>query len=231
MKAVILQPSYIPWRGFFHLIQKADMFVFYDDVQYDEHGWRNRNQIKTANGLQWLTIPVVTKGVHSQGISIKDIRFVPNNNWREKHLRSLRQSYAKAPHFRRYAPLIESFYARHDEFLADFTIDFTVAIARELGISRTQFVRSSSLPGGGEKTGRVISILKHLGAKQYISGPSARAYIEPGKFAAANIALEYMVYDYPEYPQLHGAYEPQVSVLDLLFMAGPDAARFIFDRQ
>lgn len=228
MNCVILQPSYIPWRGFFDLVHKADTFIFYDDVQYDEHGWRNRNRIKSPNGPIWLTVPVMTKGVHSQGINIKDIRFVANNNWRTKHLRSLEQNYAKAPHFKRYQPLIETFYGRSDEFLADFTIDFTVALARELGITHTRFLRSSSLPASGEKTDRLIAILKQVGARHYISGPSARAYIEPDKFAGANITLEYITYDYPEYPQLHGAYEPQVSVLDLLFMTGPDAPRFIW---
>ena len=228
MNCVILQPSYIPWRGFFHLIQRADTFVFYDDVQYDKHGWRNRNRIKTAQGTIWLTIPVVTTGVQAQAIPIKDVRFVAGSNWKEKHLRSLLQNYAKAPFTKSYVPLLESLYAQPTDSLADLTIAFTIALARELGINHTRFLRSSSLPHSGEKTDRLISILQHLGAKHYISGPSARSYIEADKFARAGISLEYINYDYAAYPQLHGSFDPQVSILDLLFMTGPDAAKHIW---
>jgi hypothetical protein len=227
---VILQPSYIPWRGYFHQIQKADVFVFYDCVQYDEHGWRNRNQIKTANGLQWLTIPVVTKGVHTNNTPIKDVRLVPNNPWKAKHWRALQQNYSKATHFKRYAPVLEEFYARPDAMLADFTCELTIALARELGIEHTQFVRSSTLPAIGSKTDRVLSVLAHLGSKHYISGPSARDYLEPEKFAAAGISLEFITYDYPEYSQLHGAFEPAVTILDLLFNVGPAAAKYIWQK-
>jgi len=227
---VILQPSYIPWRGYFHQIQKADVFVFYDCVQYDEHGWRNRNRIKTANGLQWLTIPVVTKGVHTGNITIKDVSLVPNNPWRVKHWRALQQNYGKTPHFMRYAPLLERFYARQDLMLADFTCDFTVALARELGIEHTRFIRSSTLPAQGTKTDRLLSILAHLGAKHYISGPSARDYMELDKFAAAGISVEFMTYGYPVYPQFHGPFEPAVTILDLLFNVGPGAANYIWPR-
>ncbi len=230
MKAVILQPSYIPWRGYFHQVQKADVFVFYDCVQYDADGWRNRNQIKTANGPVWLTIPVHAKGNTSNGTVIKDVSMDSLKPWRTKHWRTLEQSYAKAPHFKRYADLLRGFYERTDVLLADFTCDLTVTIARELGISHTQFVRSSTLPAAGAKTDRLIHLLKHLGATHYISGPSARGYLEEDKLVAAGIALEYMHYDYPNYPQLHGAFLPQVSILDLLFNTGPDAPRYIWDR-
>jgi hypothetical protein len=230
MKCVILQPSYIPWRGYFHLIQKADVFVFYDDVQYDKRGWRNRNRIKSATGPIWLTIPVVAKGVQAQGTPIKDVHFVPKSNWKEKHERTLRLCYAKAPYFSSYAPMLASLYAQRTESLADFTIESTVALARELGIGHTRFLRSASLPATGRKTDRLISILQHLGATHYISGPSAQDYLEEEKFAANGITLEYIKYSYPEYPQLHGAFDPQVSILDLLLMAGPDAPKYIWQQ-
>lgn len=228
MNCVILQPSYIPWRGYFHQIQKADVFVFYDCVQYDEHGWRNRNRIKSRNGLQWLTIPVSTSGVHSGNIPIKDIRLVPNNPWKTKHWRTLQQNYGKTAHFKKYAILLEPFFARKDELLADLTCDLTVTLARALGIERTQFIRSSTLPARGTKTDRLLSILNHLGATHYISGPSAKDYLEVDKLAAAGISVEFVGYDYPEYPQLHGPFEPAVSVLDLIFNVGPDAAKYIW---
>jgi hypothetical protein len=226
MNVVILQPSYIPWRGYFDQISRADLFIFYDDVQYDKHGWRNRNQIKTAQGRQWLTIPVHSGGV-TQGVPIMDVKIDWSKAWAKSHWKSLSISYSKAPFFRRYAPFLEPFYQRQDDFLADFTIDVTMALARELGIDQTRFMRSSSLAGiDGQKTDRLIQILTRVGTTHYISGPSARDYIEQEKFDAAGITLEYMQYDYPEYPQMYPPYEPQVSAIDLLFMTGPDASKY-----
>jgi hypothetical protein len=226
MNVVILQPSYIPWRGFFDQIRRADLFVFYDDVQYDKHGWRNRNQIKTNQGKQWLTIPVNSKGVTS-GIPIRDVRIDWSKPWSKSHLKSITISYSKSPYLKEYLPLLESLYQRRDEFLADFTIESTIVLAREMGIASTRFMRSSELPGiEGQKTDRVISVLKQVGATHYLCGPSASSYMEPEKFDAAGITFEYMDYIYPEYPQLHPPYDPYVTILDLMFMTGKDALQY-----
>lgn len=227
MNVVILQPSYIPWRGYFDQIRRADLFVFYDDVQYDKRGWRNRNQIKTAHGKQWLTIPVSTANANTRLLSIKDVKIDWSEAWAENHWTRLLYSYKKTPFFDRLTPLLLPFYQRRDTFLADFTIDLTIALSRELGIQHTRFMRSSDIPGiSGEKTGRLIQILQAVGATHYISGPSARDYIELDLFQAANIPLEYMEYDYPEYQQLYPPYDPYISILDLLFMTGPDALSY-----
>jgi hypothetical protein len=224
--AVILQPSYIPWRGYFDQIRRADVFIFYDDVQYDKHGWRNRNQIKAASGKRWLTVPVHSAGV-TQGIAIKDVDIDWTRAWPEKHLKSLAAAYGRAPHFKEYVPLLESIYSRRDGAIADFTIETTKLLARALGISGTRFMRSSEMTGvGGQKTERLIQILTRVGADQYLSGPSARAYIEPEKFEAAGIRLEFVQYDYPEYPQLYPPFDPHVTILDLLFMVGSKAPEF-----
>jgi hypothetical protein len=227
VNVVILQPSYIPWRGYFSQIRKADLFIFYDDVQYDKHGWRNRNQIKTARGKQWLTIPVHSKGV-TEGIAIKDVRIDWSQPWGKNHLKALTFTYNKAPYFKEYLPLLESFYTRRDECLADFTIETSILLSRELGINSTRFLRSSELPGiTGVKTDRLIQILKHVGAQQYLSGPSARDYIEKEKFEQAGIRLEYMEYNYPEYPQLYPPFDPYVTIFDVLFMAGKNAIQYM----
>ncbi len=227
MITVILQPSYVPWRGYFDQIRNADLFIFYDDVQYDKHGWRNRNQIKTSQGKQWLTIPVHSRGVQVERTPINHIRVVQERNWNEDHFKTLQYAYSKAPYYKNYLPLLEQFYNRNDEFLADFTIDFTIALARELGIQHTRFMRSSELDGiDGQKTDRLLQILKRVGATHYLSGPSARDYIETEKFAAEQITLEYIKYEYPEYPQLYPPYDPMVSILDLMFMVGPDAIQY-----
>ena len=231
MNVVILQPSYIPWRGYFDQIRRADVFVFYDDVQYDKHGWRNRNQIKTTQGKQWITIPVHSKGV-TDGINIKDVRIDWSKSWRKKHLNALTFAYSKAPFFESYQPWLESVYNREDEFLADFTISTTVELARMLGITDTRFMRSSELPDlRGDKTDRVIDVLERVGATHYICGPSASSYMEPEKFDEAGIPFEYMEYNYPEYPQLHPPYDPFVTILDLLFMMGEDALSYIVNQE
>lgn len=230
MKCVILQPSYIPWRGYFHQIQKADTFVFYDDVQFDKRGWRHRNRIKTPQGASWLTIPVLSRNHQVEHTPINEIEICWDSQWSRKHWMTVQQHYRKAPFFNRYKDLLESFFNRRDVRLADFTIDFTLALANELHLTNTRFVRSSSLGVTGTKTDRLLQVLRSVGATHYISGPSAKEYIEAEKFAAANITLEFMSYEYPEYEQLYPPYEPQVSVLDLLFMVGPEASHFIWDK-
>ena len=228
MNCVILQPSYIPWRGYFHQIYKADVFVFYDDVQYDKNGWRNRNRIKTKNGSLWLTIPVKKKGVISEHLPIKDVQIDWSKDWTKKHWAALAQAYARAPYFSAYADLLKSFYDQRPVNLADYTISLTIAIAEELGIERSRFIRSSNLQVSGEKTDRLIQILKRLNATHYISGPAARDYLEEHKLTGAGISLEYMRYDYPEYTQLFPPYDSYVSILDLLLMTGPQAPEYIW---
>src|SRR5438067_416813 len=228
MICVILQPSYIPWRGYFHQIQRADVFVFYDDVQYDKHGWRNRNRIKTPQGSQWLTIPILTKG--ALDTPINQIQIAWNTRWNDKHWASLKQNYGKAPFFKQYSPMLEELYRSKPQLLADFTIDSTIQLARELGLHQTKFIRSSSLNVTGVKTDRILQILKQLGATHYISGPAAKDYLEEEKFAEAGIGLEYIIYDYQEYPQLYPPFDPQVTILDLLFMMGPEAPHYIWEK-
>lgn len=225
---VVLQPSYIPWRGYFHQIQKADVFVFYDDVQYDRGGWRNRNRVKTANGPVWLTIPVAKKGSVETGAPINSIRIDWKRPWTKSHWTTIRQAYAKAPYFKTYSALLEDIYGRQPELLVDFTIETTIEIAGLLGLGDRRFVRSSQLTASGAKTDRLVSILQQVGATHYVSGPSARDYLEEGKLADAGISLEYMEYAYEPYRQLHPPFDPQVSVVDLLMMAGPEAPRYIW---
>ena len=227
---VILQPSYIPWRGYFDQIRRADVFVFYDDVQYDRHGWRNRNRIKTANGPKWLTIPLKSIGERWREAMIRDMEISQEQAWAKKHLETQRQSYAKAPFFRDYLPMLERWYGGNPEKLADFTIETTKELAGELGIHDTRFARSSELGGTGSKTERLVQILKKVGATHYVSGPSAKEYLETEKLAAAAIGVEWMEYDYPDYPQLYPPFEGKVSILDLMFMQGPQAGQWIWGK-
>jgi len=228
MKCVILQPSYIPWRGYFHQIARADVFVFYDDVQYDKHGWRNRNRIKTSNGSQWLTIPVHSAGVVENKTPIREVRIDWKRDWNRKHWTSIMQSYGKTPFFKQYADRLEGYYQKPYEYLADLTIELTIHLAALLGISATRFLRASSLEGiQGVKTERLVQIIQSVGADEYLSGPSARDYLDEPLLKTNGIRLEYMEYNYPEYPQLYPPFDSQVSILDLLFMTGLEALKYI----
>ena len=159
----------------------------------------------------------------------KDVRIDWSKTWSKKHLNALKYAYAKAPYFQTNLPWLETIYSRHDEFLADFTVDVTIELSYKLGIKNTRFIRSSQFESiQGEKTDRLIQILKRVDASHYISGPSAKEYIEETKFLDAGISLEFMEYNYPEYTQLHPPYDPNVTILDLIFMEGENAANYLF---
>jgi hypothetical protein len=222
----IIQPSYIPWKGFFHIIARVDVFIHLDEVQYSVRSWRNRNQIKLpAGGKCWLSVPVLG-GTKQQRIC--DVRIDDGQPWRRKHLTALRHSYGKEPYFREYFPAIEAIYDEGHDSIADLDIELTEHIARLLGLA-TRFLRSSSLGVEGQKTERLVQLVERVGGTRYLSGPSAAAYIEPELFAARGIELQYQSYDnYPEYTQVGGTFDHHVTVLDLLFAVGPAAPRYVW---
>ena len=230
MKVAISQPSYMPWRGFFDQVQKVDVFVFFDTVQYTRRSWRNRNRVRGKGDARWLTIPVRSKGLHENKTPIHAIQIEWARKWSVSHRRTLEQLYAGAPFYPRYEALLDDVYARRPERLADFTIELTIDLARELGIRDTRFVRSSELEISGQKTELVLSALQAVGATHFVNGPTARDYTDEDLLRRAGLSLEYMEYEYPEYPQLGEPFDAHLSVLDLLFMVGPEAPRYIWDR-
>jgi hypothetical protein len=221
----IIQSCYIPWRGFFDFMDEVDEFILYDDVQFVKRHWHNRNKIKTSNGSLWLSIPVETKGKFAQDINETMIA----GSWTKQHWRSIQNAYAKAPHFPTYGPMIESLYERAATLakLSEVNRLFLDGLNQIIGIA-TPIRWSTEFTATGRKTDRLLSICKANGADGYKSGPSARSYMEPEKFEQAGITLTWMNYNgYREYPQIHGAFEPAVSILDLLLNTGPDALSFI----
>jgi hypothetical protein len=225
MRICIIQSNYIPWKGFFDLIGRCDEYVIFDRVQYARRHWHNRNRIKTANGVEWMTIPVVTKRRFEQPIDEVEIE----KPWAEKHWRTLELAYRRAPFFEALAPEVKAWYERADKqkLLTDVNEIFLRGIARLLGLN-TRFTRDTAYPLSGAKTERLLGIARAAGADSYLSGPSARDYFDEPMFRAAGIATEWMNYDgYPEYPQLHGGFEHAVTVLDLLFNTGPEAPRYL----
>jgi hypothetical protein len=221
----IVQSCYIPWKGFFDLIGRCDEYVIYDRMQFAKRHWHNRNRIKTTNGIEWMTIPVVTKGRFNQPID----EVMIEKPWAEKHWRALELAYSHAPSFEVLSPVVRSWYERADRErrLTDVNELFTREIAGLLGL-RTRIVRDATYPADGAKTARLLAIAQAAGADRYLSGPTARAYLDEALLAAGGITTEWMSYEgYPEYQQLHGKFEHAVSVLDLLFNTGDEAPRFV----
>jgi hypothetical protein len=220
-KVAIVQSNYIPWKGYFDLIHAADEFILFDDVQYTRRDWRNRNRIKTKDGLTWLSIPVNAKGNYLE--PIKSIT-VSDPAWGVKHWRAIAASYARARHFDSYAARFEELYLRGGEpRLSSINRRFLEAICDVLGI-RTRLSWSMDYEVREGRTERLVSLCQQAGARTYLSGPSARGYIDAEQFAKAGIELQFFDYSgYPEYEQLFPPFEHAVSALDLVFNEGPAA--------
>lgn len=229
MRAGIIQSGYIPWRGYFDFIGSVDVFVLFDDVLYPRgRDWRNRNQVKTREGLRWLTIPIQ----HSdQRRNIDQVSMAETAKpWRESHRGLLRAALGSAPWFGDAMALWEEGVTECGPLLSPMNEKLLRLICRYLGIG-TPIVRASDYPVEGAKTERLIALLGRLGADTYLSGPSAEDYIDPEQFRARNIRLEYKTYDYAPYPQLWGEFVVAVSVLDLIANTGPDASKHLRSRQ
>lgn len=221
MRVVILQPSYLPWLGYFDQMFKSDVFVVYDDVQYDKNGWRNRNRIKTPQGPQWLTVPVLTKGRNfplNREVEIND-----TSAWRTKHLKAIVQNYRKAPFFDQTIGPVEGVLGRRWTFLIDLAMLFTDMLMKQLGLDRKIYLSSDlKIPKLG-KTERLVEICRYFGADTFLEGDAGRDYIDEALFERMRIRLEYHSYRHPVYSQLHGEFVPYMSVIDLLFNHGRDS--------
>jgi WbqC-like protein family len=222
-RVAIVQSNYVPWRGYFDLIDRVDEFVLYDDRQYTRRDWRNRNRIKTAAGVRWITIPVQSKGRYEQRI---DETVVADPAWRRSHLDAILRAYAAAPFARELRPWLEELYlGADDRRLSVVNRRFLEAVCRLVGIE-TPLSWSTDYEAGGGRTDRLVGLCKAAGATTYVSGPAARDYLDEERFEREGIAVEWMDYaGYPEYPQLHGAFVPDVSILDVLLCVGPAEAR------
>lgn len=224
MRVGIIQSNYLPWRGYFDFIASVDLFILLDDVQFTPRDWRSRNQIKTPNGLQWITVPVH----HRRGVSdrICDTAIDYSRHWRGDHLRSIAQNYARAPFARTALDLLEPVYEAKPATISELNFALIRSICSYLGIT-TPLLFSAELGVGGSKTDRLTALLHAVGATTYVSGPAARSYLDEDRFAEAGIALEYKNYAYAPYPQLWGPFEGAVSIVDLIANCGPEAATLI----
>ncbi|MCE3268197.1 MAG: hypothetical protein K0R49_449 [Burkholderiales bacterium] len=223
-KCAILQSNYIPWKGVFDMINQVDTFVFFEDVDFTKRDWRTRNQIKTANGLLWLIVPVKKS---PRGTKIFEINISQIEDWQENHYQNIVNAYKKSPYFHDYVSLLEKIYLKQKWVnLSEFNIYVTKLICEILGI-KTKFINSKDLLTSGNKDDKLIEICKNVGADFYLSGPAAKDYINNQKFVDAKIQLAYINYNYPMYKQLYGEFNHYVTVLDLLLNCGEDSVNYI----
>ena len=217
-RGAIMQPTYLPWMGYFALMSEVDTFVLLDSVQFHKHSWQQRNRIKTPDGIQWLTVPVLTKGRFHQ--TVEQVEINPSMDFRRKHLKALEIVYHKAPHFAEYAPSIFEIIARPYTHLAELTIALIRHLAAELKIS-TRILRSSELGVDGSKAELLGNICQSVGVNHYISPPGAAAYLVTDRsLSARGIRLSYSDFTPKPYPQANGDFFPLASVVDALFQVG-----------
>lgn len=224
-RIAILQSNYIPWKGYFDIIASVDEFILYDDMQYTRRDWRNRNQIKTPQGVQWLTVPVLVKGKYHQKIRDTEI---DGQEWAAAHWKALTQNYGRARYFDQIATWLELLYLTDSyTHVSQLNRRFIEAICQYMGI-KTVISNSWDYVLLDGKTERLADLCRQAGAGEYLSGPSAKDYIDESVFNEHGINVQWADYaGYPEYPQLWGEFTHGVSILDLLFNCGENAVDFM----
>ena len=224
-KIVITQSNYIPWKGYFDSIAISDEFVIYDDMQYTKRDWRNRNIIKTNNGLKWLTIPVEVKGKFFQ--KIKDTK-ISDKNWNINHLSTLKHNYKNSNKFNEVKDFIEDLYFNATQnYLTEINVHFLTELSKYLKIKQN-FKFSSEFNLSEDRNQRLVDICLKLNGNQYFSGPAARNYMNESLFEKSGIEVIYFDYSgYKEYEQLYPPFEHSVSILDLIFNMGEDAYKYL----
>ena len=224
MVAAILQSNYIPWKGYFDIINTADVFIFYDHVQYTKNDWRNRNRIKTPQGTNWLSIPVRQLDLNQK---IEETH-VLNHEWRKKHWATLSNFYGKTPGFKLYKDLIEPLYLQSEETnLSKINQAFIATIQQILG-GTTTIYNSSEFTLAEGKTQTLVDLCQKVGADTYLSGPAAKNYLDVSLFEAAGMQVQWMGYDgYTEYTQPFPPFDHAVSILDLIFCTGASAKQYL----
>lgn len=224
-RVAIVQPCYIPWKGYFDIIAHSDEFIIFDDVQYVERTWYNRNRLKTQYGTKWLSIPLKVAGRRLQSIAETEIA----EPWAEKHLNFVKSNYRSAPFFSDHSAVLQALYEQADRLQTLLAVDrlFIEFACKTLGI-KTPLLIASDLGATGKATQRLLDLCLKRRATSYLSGPAAKSYLVEKEFEDAGVAVEWMDYaGYPEYPQLHGTFDHAVSVIDLLLSTGPQAAHFM----
>ncbi len=224
----VLQPGYLPWLGYFEQLDRADIFVHYDDVQYDKGGWRNRNRIKTASGAAWLTVPVSLSGHFACMLNAVEID--NKRKWTRKHLETIRQNYSRAPFFSNYFADLEDLLNRSWENLVELNFALIEKLSELLKVN-TETHKSSSIKLDGDRDDRLIQLCQYFEADNYLTGDSAKSYLREDKFKAIDVKVEWQNYQHPTYPQMYGDFSSHLSVIDLLFNCGDHSLEILRNKK
>jgi hypothetical protein len=222
VRVAIHQPQYLPWLGYLDKLDRADVFVLLDTVQFKKNEWQNRNRIRTAQGWQYLTVPVL----HEFLQHLDQVRINNLTDWRRKHRTALETHYRKAPHYDRYAPAFRDLYSRDWERLAPLNIEVIRMLTEAFGIT-TKLVEASRFTARDDQTGRLVDLCKAIGADRYLAGEGGRAYMNPAEFEAAGITVEFQEFAHPEYAQVYAPFITGLSAIDLLFNCGSDGIELL----
>lgn len=224
MRIAIMQPTWLPWSGYFDLIDQVDLFVFLDSVQYTSRSWQCRNRVRTRKGLEWLSVPV--RASRTEGTTLAEATVLPGRSRVRKWSRMLEQAYARAPAVdAELPPIIDALRTVRDgESLASVNIRLINRLAKRLEIE-TPTIRATSLPDFPGRVDRLVDICRHLGADTFVTTPGTAAYIRPerSKFQDVGVALVFHRFDHPVYRQCHAPFMAYASVLDLLLNCGARA--------
>jgi len=224
-KVAIMQPTYLPWCGYFALIDTVDVFVLLDTVQFTRRSWQQRNRIKTANGPSWLTVPVISKGKRDQRIC--DVQVDTTRDFPANHIKSLTHNYSNTAYFAEYGPSLLEILGRGHAQLAALTIDL-IRLLSSMFELKTPILLASDIEHTGAKAELLASICTRVGGDTYISPPGSKVYLdESNALERQSIDLRYFQYDHPVYEQLYGDFIPYLSAIDLLFNAGPASQNII----
>ncbi|MCZ7401451.1 MAG: WbqC family protein [Candidatus Methanoperedens sp.] len=227
MNGTILQPTYLPWMGYFEMIDSSDIYLVFDHVQFVKKSWQQRNQIKTPNGVIWLTIPV-ERG--SRETRICDVKIsYDNENSLEKHWKTITFAYQKAPYFKDYRDVFDNIYSKKYTLLRDLNVDIIRAVCDILGI-KTKIIFSSEINLNEENMGKeekIINLCKRAGIKHLYDAKGAQDFLDESLFQKDGISITFQEFNHPIYEQLYGDFIPYLSVLDLLFNEGENSLAII----
>lgn len=216
------QPQFIPWLGYFEKMLRADVFVILDDVQFKKNEWQNRNKIWSREGGQWLTVPVL----HDFGQEIREVKINETAAWRDKQLKTLKQTYGKAKHFEACNGPWEAMYGRTWETLGELNLHTLNEIRKVLKIE-TRMPLSSTLGVEGKSTERLVNLCKKLGADVYLAGAGGQDYMDMSLFDRAGIKVGFQDFHHPVYPQFNGQFLSHLTALDMIFHCGAEAAAML----
>jgi hypothetical protein len=217
------QPQYLPWLGYFDKMRRADVFCYLNDVQYKKNEWQNRNRIKTAQNLQWITVPVR----YHFPEKILEVHINNGVDWARKHLQALITNYSRAPYYSEYMPIFEEVYSGEWEFISELNVHLIERLKSVLDLDEKSTVLSSDLELREEPTDRLIDICKALGADTYLAGQGGADYMDLTRFEKNGLKLIVQEFQHPVYPQLFGGFHSHLSIVDLLFNCGPESMNII----